>query len=284
MGQPSPYIWGGDTMSSEYEQPVRTVHFNHDFWMDTAEVAQKDYLSLMGATYKDFGSSYTGWSILFGRGDNYPVYAVYWADAALYCNALSKRDNLDTVFDYSDIEGTPGQMCFLTNPSIDTSKNGYRMPTEAEWEYACKAGGEYDYYWGKNFESYPVTAQDTSEINGNAIWTANSHSLGEINPLFGTHTVCQKKPNAYGLYDICGNVYEWCIDYFANYQYGSVTDPAIVAGATLGAPEYMMARGGSWGSRACYLRAGNRYWYQDAHGVGYWYKLMGMRTIKPIKE
>jgi formylglycine-generating enzyme required for sulfatase activity len=282
MGQPDPAIWGDTT--SVAEQPVKTVQLSRDFWIDTAEVTQKDYFLLMKSTYPGFGGAYSEWSTLFGNGDSYPVYAVYWSDAALYCNALSKRDGLDTVFKYTDLEGTPGKMCFLTGVSIDTSKNGFRMPTEAQWEYACKAGGDFDFYWGKNFGSYPTSAQDTAEMGGYAVWTGNSHALGEVNPLFGTHQVCQKKPNAYGLYDMCGNVYEWCMDYFTYFKYGPALDPVVVTGTNLGAPELMTARGGSWGSPAGYLRAANRYWYQDAHAIGYWYKLMGIRTVKPVKE
>ena len=282
MGQANPNIWGDTT--SKAEQPVHTVQLLHDFWMDTTEVIQSDYDSLMKITYPDdYKGSNSGWAAAFGKGNTYAVYSAYWSDAALYCNARSKRDGLDTVYKYESIEGTAGQMCFLSSVSIDTSKNGYRMPTEAEWEYACKAGGDYDFYWGKNYESYPMTSADSAEIGTHAIWEKNSFGLGNPNDFYGVHKVAQTIPNAYGLYDMCGNVYEWCTDYFAYYHYGSATDPVTVTGQNLGSPQLMTARGGSWGSAACYLRASSRYWYQDVIKVGYWYKFMGIRVVRPIK-
>ncbi len=281
MGQPDPNIWGDST--TEAEQPVHTVRFNHDFWMDTSEVTQKSYDSLMKVTYQDYGDSYAGWDSVFGKGNDFPAYAVSWTDAALYCNARSKRDHLDTVYRYNNFEGTAGQMSYSNSVTIDTSKNGYRMPTEAEWEYAQKAGGDNDYYWGKSYDYYRSIAHDSSEINSYATWSVNSHRLGSTNPLFGAHKACQNPPNAYGLYDMCGNVYEWCMDYFNYFEYGLTIDPVVLTGEYLGAPEYMAARGGSWGSGAGYLRASNRYWYQDAYSMGYWYKFMGIRVVRPIK-
>jgi formylglycine-generating enzyme required for sulfatase activity len=282
MGQPNANIWGDTT--SKAEQPIHTVQLLQDFWMDTTEVTQSDYDSLMHATYPDdYKVTHSGWDAAYGKGSAYAVYSVYWSDAALYCNARSKRDHLDTVYKYESIEGSAGQMCFLSSVSIDTSKNGYRMPTEAQWEYACKAGGDYDFYWGKNYESYPMTSSDSAEIETHAIWEKNSYDLGNLNASFGVHKVAQTIPNAYGLYDMCGNVYEWCTDYFDYYKYGLALDPVTITGGNLGAPQLMAARGGSWGSAACYLRAGNRYWYQDAKKVSYWYKFMGIRVVRPIK-
>jgi formylglycine-generating enzyme required for sulfatase activity len=282
MGQPNPSLWGDTTSTAE--QPVHTVQLLHDFWIDTTEVTQGDYDSIMKIAYPDdYKGVNSGWSVAFGKGNAYAVYSAYWSDAALYCNARSKRDGLDTVYTYGSIEGTAGQMCFLGSVAIDTSKNGYRLPTEAEWEYACKAGGDYDYYWGKNYAPYPIASADSAEIGTYAIWDKNSFSLGNLNASYGVHKVAQTIPNAYGLYEMCGNVYEWCTDYFDYYKYGKAIDPVTITGANLGAPELMTARGGSWGSAAGYLRAGSRYWYQDAKKVGYWYKFMGIRVVKPIK-
>jgi formylglycine-generating enzyme required for sulfatase activity len=279
MGQPDPDILHDTALFAKIEQPVHTVRFNHDFWMDTSEVTQRDYDSLMKATYPDFKGNYAEWNTQFGKGDAYPAYSVYWDDAALYCNARSKRDNLDTVYLYTAMEGIAGKMCFLFNVSIDTSKNGYRLPTEAQWEYACKAGGDYDYYWGKDYGPYPAAPEDSSEMSRYAVWSGNAWDLD-----LKANKVCQKKPNAYGLYDMSGNVNEWCTDYFESYTYGSQLDPALVTGDHLGAPEYMTAKGGSYGSATCYLRSASRLWYQDAFAMGYWYKFMGIRVVRPIKE
>jgi formylglycine-generating enzyme required for sulfatase activity len=96
---------------------------------------------------------------------NYPVESVSWDDTVNYCNWLSKK-----------------------------SKKNYRLPTEAEWEYACRAGSTTDYYWGDN-------------MDGNYCWYSENAN-GQV------HQVGQKKSNALGLYDMAGNVYEWCSDWY----------------------------------------------------------------------
>ncbi|MDP8239762.1 MAG: SUMF1/EgtB/PvdO family nonheme iron enzyme [Candidatus Hatepunaea meridiana] len=238
-----------DTFPSE--QPVHTVSFTYNFWMDITEVTQGDFDSLMNYAYSNYFTPPWNWP--YGLGDDYPVYEINWYDAVLYCNARSRRDGLDTVYTYTTINGTPGSLCLLEGVSADLSKNGYRLPTEAEWEYACRADSETDYYWGKNYDPYPVNATDTTEINSYAIWYGNSWQLGSESEQFGTQPVASKEPNAYGLYDMIGNLYEFVNDWYGEYSPDPVTDPI---GPDTG--PYHFLRGGCWGNYAEYIRAPNR--------------------------
>ncbi len=166
----------------------------------------------------------------FDSGATWPVEYVNWYDAALFCNKLSNLMGLDTVYSYTGInQGT--QYDTLGSVSIDYTKNGYRLPTEAEFEYACRAGTSTDYYWGRNYP--PTSSADTLAIDSNAVWY---YSLSN-----STRPVATKKPNALGLYDMSGNLLEWCNDWFGGYAAGSQTNPT---GAAKGS--YRVLRGGAW--------------------------------------
>jgi sulfatase modifying factor 1 len=213
-------------------KPVHKVKFAHDFYMDTTEVTQADYQALMGVN----PSYFTG-------DPQRPVERVTWYDAILYCNARSKRDRFDTVYQYTMAYGDPGDGCpALVNLDIDYKKNGYRLPTEAEWEYACR-GGKPAGYEGDNI----------SRRSNYAWWKENSGN--------STHPVATKLPNAFGLYDMGGNVWEWCND---GYMSGSYTrkpqiDPTGPSSNIYRV--YRVLRGGSWQSGAgihfCSYRYGN---------------------------
>lgn len=269
MGQPDPHIGGQNATTRE--QPVHTVSFTYDLWMDTVEVTQADYDTLMKSTYPDYGNPV--WMEPYGVGDSCPTYSILWGDAALYCNARSKRDGYDTVYSYDSIAGEPGYMAELHGLGIDLSKNGYRLPTEAEWEYACRAGTTTDYYWGKNHGPYPATAADSTEIGTYAVWTVNSWDLVTSDD-FGMFPVGSKTPNAYGLYDMSGNVYEWCNDWDDLYNWGSMVDPT---GPATG--QFNVLRGGSWGNNASYIRSANRYFF----GPDYMYYFIGFRAARRVQ-
>jgi sulfatase modifying factor 1 len=188
----------GDTIEGSYaasypSEPVHSVTVS-SFYMDTTEVTQEDYDSLMGVN----PSATTG--------DFLPVTGMTWFDAVLYCNARSRRDSLDTVYSYTQISGPAGNGCTdLAGLAVDFGKKGYRLPTGAEWEYACRAGTATEFYWGRD---YPLaTLADTLAIDSNAVWYHNSG--------YSPWPVAGKKPNAFGLYDMSGNVWELCNDWYA---------------------------------------------------------------------
>ncbi len=186
-------------------EPVHSVAFSHNFWMDSTEVTQKDYVSLMTATYPNFSA--TAPNLLPTDGDNYPEFKITWCDAILYCNARSKRDGLDTIYRYSSITGIPGNGCALGTILYDSLKaNGYHLPTEAQWEFACRAGTTTTYYWGN----------DTSGASQYEWY----FPLGNLSP------VASKKPNGFGLYDMLGNAMEFVNDYYdSTYDYYQPVDP-----------------------------------------------------------
>ncbi|MGA3051856.1 MAG: SUMF1/EgtB/PvdO family nonheme iron enzyme [Chitinispirillaceae bacterium] len=196
------------------EVPVHSVTVSA-FTMSQTLVTQEQYQAVVGSNPAYFDS-----------GRAWPVEQVSWYDAALFCNALSKLAGLDTVYNYA----RDGIMD--TSVMIDYTKNGYRLPTEAEYEYACRAGDDTnDYYWGRNYP--PTTTADTLAIDSNAVWYLNSPN--------GTQQVAMKKPNAFGLYDMSGNVWEWCNDWYGSYSASSQINPTGAPGGG-----YRVVRGSSW--------------------------------------
>ncbi len=132
-------------------------------------------------------------------GDNCPVGGVSWFDAVVFCNQLSEREDLDPAY---RIKGK--------DVTWDRNAKGYRLPTEAEWEYACRAGTTTWYYTG-----------DSKEILDGAAWY--NGSVGAIKQ----QPVGLKAPNPWGLYDMHGNVFEWCWDWYdRDYPKATVIDPA----------------------------------------------------------
>jgi formylglycine-generating enzyme required for sulfatase activity len=236
---------GSNTGIDPMERPVHTVTVS-SFWMDTVEVTQGEYSLLMGDTYA--GYSEPAWEERHGRGADYPVRDVNWYDAVLYCNARSKHDGLDTVYIYTSLSGIPGNDCRLNDDiERDTSRNGYRLPTEAEWEYACRAGTATEYYWGDNMDTtyawYPDNCGNT------------------------THPVGKRLPNSWGLYDMSGNVWEWVNDRYGPYSISTQTDPI---GFPSGSERVL--RGGSFSNDNDFLRSATRFKnlpYQEKYCYGF---------------
>jgi len=143
--------------------------------------------------------------------EDYPVIEVTWYGAMAYCHYLSLREELNPAVDLSDW-------------SVDRDAAGYRLPTEAEWEYACRAGSSTAFYNG------PITFLGIEPVdpNLNAVGWYEGNSQNPENDLIdglGTHPVGLKEPNAWGLFDMHGNVWEWGSDFLAAYPDRSLTDP-----------------------------------------------------------
>ncbi len=182
------------------------------FYIDSTEVTQGDYFSLVHVNlpYNTAHSQYARDS-------------VSWYNALLFCNARSKKEGLDTVYAYSSITGTAGlENAVLNNLVIHYEKAGYRLPTEAEWEYACFGSTRTNGYWGNAPESLYV-------------WSGNNS---------GGHTnqVAKKLPNAYKLYDMAGNVWEWTSTFTAQYTSAAQVDPTGPATGSSG----VQLRGAAW--------------------------------------
>ena len=183
-------------------QPVHKVHVDA-FFIDKHEVTQGTYNALMRENPSDTKREDFPGIDISPIGKDYPVTRVSWFDAVRYCNARSTAEGLQPCYDVSTWE-------------CDFSKNGYRLPTEAEWEYACRAGTSTMYF----FEG------DVNDLIDYANYWPDSDKYSEAmaetgkwnKPLPKLLPVGQKKPNPWGLYDMLGNVREWCNDWYdANY-------------------------------------------------------------------
>lgn len=200
----------GNAKGASNEAPAHEVWVD-SFLMDRYEVSQKQYTKLVGANPSSF------------KDPNRPVDTVTWTDAVLYCNLRSQAEGLESCYEKED----EAWHC-------NFKANGYRLPTEAEWEYACRAGTEKEYYFGS----------DPRALKKHA-WFANNSSKK-------THVVGQKEPNQWGFYDMYGNVAEWCNDVYSEnyYKMSPSKDPR---GPEQG--EIKVLRGGGWQDRAGSLRS-----------------------------
>jgi len=220
---------------SNRELPVHEVTLN-SFYIGQYEVTQSEYAALIGSNP---ASGY-------GVGDNYPVYNVEWYDAVEYCNALSIQEGLSPCYDLSDW-------------SCDFSADGYRLPTEAEWEYAARGGVN----WTDNYR-YSGT---TDNLGGYAVYSANDPGHSEV--------AGSKLSNQLDIYDMSGNVWEWCNDWYSESYYSS--SPANnPTGPDSG--YYRMERGGGWYNHAGSCRVANRYPDHSGHSGG----MLGFRILRGI--
>ncbi len=201
-----------------------------DFYMSKNEVTQAEYEAVIGSNPAND----------YGVGIDYPVYYVTWYNAVEYCNTRSLQEGLTPCYDTSDW-------------SCDFTANGYRLPTEMEWMYAAKGGNQepasgYNQYSGTNIES---------ELTNYAWYSTNNGSYGT--PQYGTKVVGTKLPNQLGLYDMSGNVWEWCNDWNGSYSSSAQTNPT---GPSSG--YYRILGGGCWfyGSSGC--RVANRGYHDPA--------------------
>lgn len=212
------------------EMPTRSVTLN-TYQISEAEVTQVQWQTLMGSNPSNFSCPQC------------PVEMVSWYDAVVYCNRLSEAVGLEPCYysntSFTSVYGKNGSDWTLPNSGTvywKTSATGYRLPTEAEWERAARDGVTNKIYSGGN------------DINAAAWYESNSGNQ--------THAVKQKPaygtPN-YQLYDMSGNVYEWCFDWYDTYPSGSQTNPTGPASGS-----NRVVRGGSWNTPSTYCRVAHR--------------------------
>ncbi|MBE0536505.1 MAG: SUMF1/EgtB/PvdO family nonheme iron enzyme [Phycisphaerae bacterium] len=199
--EPGTFLMGQQEGGDFDERPVHRVTLSRGFWMGVTEVTN--------AQYEQFDPAHKAMRGIHGISteDDEPVVHVCWHDAVRFCKWLSKRE---------------GRPC--------------RLPTEAEWEYACRAGTETPYSTGTQLP---------------AAWRRNQKQLWDPAPI--KLTVSQSPANAWGLHDMHGNVEEWCSDWYGPYEPGDQTDPAGCANG-----DFKVTRGGSYSTTLEYLRSANR--------------------------
>jgi formylglycine-generating enzyme required for sulfatase activity/serine/threonine protein kinase len=217
MGSPD-----SDDEAYSQEKPQHPVRITRPFYMGVHEVTEGQYRAVVGGTPSDFEGT-----------DNLPVVKVSWLDAIAYCNKLSEREGLKPFYQFG--------------AEVKTGTEGYRLPTEAEWEYACRAGSTARYSSGDSWD------------HGNA---------GRM-----IHPVGQREPNAWGLYDMHGNVREWCWDWYdpGYYAQSQAADPLGPRQAT-----DRVNRGGSWDVHPRYCRSA----YREGLSPAYRSTYVGLRVAR----
>jgi formylglycine-generating enzyme required for sulfatase activity len=219
----APYFDGQD------KNVEHMVTISYPFWMGEHEVTQTEYTALMGSNPSSF------------VGPNRPVETVSWNTARAYCTALTVQETL------------AGNV---------PAGYEYRLPTEAEWEYACRAGTTTEFNVGAEL------------LCGDAWFNETYHPTNTLischNP-FGTTDVGGHAPNAWGLYDMHGNVGEWCLDSYADYSAASVTDPFVTGGPR------RLIRGGNWNDFSFKCRSAFRGGQNIDPGSAYFY--FGFRVV-----
>jgi formylglycine-generating enzyme required for sulfatase activity len=256
MGNPDTSVGNSD------ERPVHTVTLT-GFYMGKYPVTQEQYQAEMGALPSLLPKS------AYGVGDNHPVYYVSWYDAIVFCNKLSIAEGLIPAYRISgstnpaDWGNIPTSLNNTWNAAeIVSGSSGYRLPTEAQWEYAAKGGngtpGNYTY--------------SGSDTVGDVAWYSSNSNLM-------SHEIGKKQPNSLGIYDMSGNVWEWCWDWWGNYPNPSIAiaqrDPAGPASGS-----NRVLRGGSWSYNASDARSVSRiYFIPDLRNAS---ASCGFRVVRPL--
>jgi sulfatase modifying factor 1 len=232
-------IKGGKFMMGDKAEADATPHevTISGFIMDKYPVTQELF-------QKVTGSNPSRW-----KGDKNPVEQVRWSDAVKFCNQRSEMEGLKPCYD-------------VEKWTCDFSANGYRLPTEAEWEYACRAGTTTDYFFGAS----AAAAKDYAWFDKN--------SGGRTKP------VGQKKPNAWGLYDMAGNVWQWCNDFY-KVDYYKESPKENPHGPASG--QTKVVRGGAFKAPVDNCRSGFRYNESPGYAdVCFGYDIYGFRCVKNL--
>lgn len=215
----------GQTGFDTSESPIHAVQFSDKLLIDTTEVTNAEYAEIVGGTTDESDTA------------EYPVSGISWFDAVLFCNKKSISRGYDTAYVYSSIIETDGVVTGFENFSTHYQTSGFRLPTEAEWEYANRLDSLTLYFWGNDL----LQAQVYS-------WTRDNSGDRK-------HNVATKRPSRNNLYDMAGNVWEWCNDWYAAdyYQKSPELDPAGPESGT-----QKVLRGGSYQNSNYFVQSGTR--------------------------
>ncbi|MDP8267207.1 MAG: SUMF1/EgtB/PvdO family nonheme iron enzyme [Candidatus Tenebribacter davisii] len=218
------------------ELPIHNVTLN-SFYMGITEVTQAEYEEVV-----DENPAYS-----YGIGKNYPVYYVTWYDAVTFCNLKSEQDNLTPCYD-------------LIDWSCDFYADGYRLPTEAEWEFAARGGVN----WTDNYKY-----SGTTDHLGDYAWFNDNSSTH-------AHEVSTKLPNQLGIYDMTGNVWEWCNDWYSA-DYYSNSPNENPQGPISGSWRIIRGAPYTYGYSSC------RVSHRDALHSYYYLRWGGFRIVKNVE-
>lgn len=263
-----------------WESPVHSVTVS-DFYMGATEVTQSEWSEYMPA--EDWSS--------YGTGDNYPAYYVSWYEIIEYCNLRSIAEGLNPCYSISSSTdpmvwgAIPTSSDSTWNAAIcNWSANGYRLPSEAEWEYAARGG-----FSGQRFPNGATISHNTNGDTQANYYGTTSYTY-DVSPTTGYHPdfngaaspVGSFPANGYGLYDMAGNLWEWCWDWYSSSYYSTCNDLGTVSdpyGPTSGS--YRVIRGGGWGYDASSCRVPFRLYYNpDNYYTGYEYSRLGFRITR----
>ncbi|MFD2162703.1 formylglycine-generating enzyme family protein [Paradesertivirga mongoliensis] len=228
-----------NTKSNLYRKGVMVS----DFYIGRYEITQKEWKELMGVNPSKF------------KGDSLPIETVSWYDCIEYCNRRSVKEGLKPYYSISKIKDTVNKSEFDSlkyTVMIDVASKGYRMPSETEWEYAASGG--------QKSKSYTYSGSDTiddvawywrnsgnSTLKGDWAWSLLEQNNCQTRP------VGRKQPNELGLYDMSGNVREWCEDWYEDFE--------ITRGLV------RVQRGGGWIGAEYRCQSSNRHSF-EASGLG----------------
>jgi formylglycine-generating enzyme required for sulfatase activity len=248
------------------EQPQHQVTLSKSLYMQTTEVTQKQWQDIIG---NNPASSNTG--------DAYPIENVNWFEAAYFANALSTAEGRRECYTLTGCSPIPGNDLECTGVAINTDCTGYRLPTEAEWEYASRATTTTAWPYVESYDNSADPGQITNDGFNSNLDAMGWYSFNRTTQYgIGTKPVARKQANKWGLYDMQGNVYEWCQDWYDNYS-GNITDPQGPAEPTVTYGSIHVIRGGNWTYNAEMSRSAHR----NAIPPGDRFNIVGFRLVLP---